>query len=382
MALARIRDLDLSLVDNRVLLRAPSRGIGARVPTLAVAVLSFCDEPRTRDEVVRAFGPPGGQLYDGLADLGVLVPPEDTLDTPVFFQNFASLDTHRRMLADRHRLEAYRAGLAEVVKPEDVVVDAGTGSGVLAMLAARAGAARVHAVDQADILQQAGPVIAANGLDGTITLHAADFRTVKLPEPVQVLVTETFGALAYAEGATPDLQACLANNGPDATVVPSHVELWLAPVGAPTRAAALAGFAPFAGLDFSVLENANAHRGILFEIPEDALMAEPQQASRRRWPHDDDRFDARLAFEIDGLLGGLCGWFDLQMSPSVRLSTGPAAPLTHWKQTLLPIPPIEVHGRIELALRFGPPANDRRGYEVEGELRTPEGVRPVSWRVR
>ncbi|MCB9675076.1 MAG: 50S ribosomal protein L11 methyltransferase [Alphaproteobacteria bacterium] len=382
MALARIRDLDLSLIDNRVLLRAPGRGIGAKVPTLAVAVLSFCDQPRTREQVVQAFGPPGGQLYDGLAELGVLVDPDAALDTPVFFQNFASLDTHRRMLADRLRLDAYRDGLNEVVTPDSVVVDAGTGSGVLAMLAARAGAKRVYGIDNAEVLEHARAVVEANGLAETIALHAGDFRTAKLPEPAQVLVTETFGALAYAEGATPDLQACLANNGADAVVVPSHVELWVAPVGPATRQAAFAGFATYGDLSFAPLEEASRHRGIMTEVPADALLAEPVRLSRREWPRDSDAFTATARFDIEGAIGGLCAWFDLQMSPGVRLSTGPRAPLTHWKHTFLPLDPLEVRGALELVLRFGPPANDRRGYEVEGEIRTAQGVVPVSWRVR
>ena len=125
--LVRIRDLDLSFDGDRIRLRAPTRGIGARVPTMAVAVLSFCSEPRSSEQVAQVFGPPGVQLFEGLAQLGVLVPPDDALDTPVFFQNFSSLDTHRRMLDDRVRLEAYRDALKEVVRPDHVVVDAGTG---------------------------------------------------------------------------------------------------------------------------------------------------------------------------------------------------------------------------------------------------------------
>ncbi len=380
--LVRIRDLDLSFDGDRIRLRAPTRGIGARVPTMAVAVLSFCSEPRTREQVVQVFGPPGGQLYEGLAQLGVLVPPGEALDTPVFFQNFASLDTHRRMLDDRGRLEAYRAALNEVVQPGHVVLDAGTGSGVLAMLAAKAGAERVHGIDNAEVVEHARSVIDTNGLAERIQLHAGDFAKVEVGQPVDVLVTETFGALAYAEGATPDLVACLENNGRDAVVVPSHVELWAAPVGVETLHTVMQGFSDFEDLQFTPLEKACRHRGVSTAIPEDALLAEPVQLSNRQWPRDSDAFRATARWELSGEVGGLCAWFELQMSPSVRLSTSPRAPLTHWRQTLLPLDPIDVSATLTLDVELGPPPSDRRGYALEGRLAIDGDERPVHWRVR
>jgi protein-L-isoaspartate O-methyltransferase len=379
--LVRIRDLDLSFDGDRIRLRAPTRGIGARVPTMAVAVLSFCSEPRTRDQVAQVFGPPGAQLFEGLAQLGVLVPPAEALDTPVFFQNFASLDTHRRMLDDRVRLAAYRDALNEVVD-DSVVLDAGTGSGVLAMLAARAGAARVHGIDNAEVVEHAGAVVQANGLSDRIRLHAGDFARVEVGEPIGVLVTETFGALAYAEGATPDLVACLENNGPDAIVVPSHVELWAAPVGVETLERVMHGFTDFEDLRFTPLEQACRHRGVSTEIAEDALLAEPVRLSRREWPRDADAFAASAQWDLSGRVGGLCAWFELQMSPSVRLSTGPAAPMTHWRQTFLPLDPLTVDATLTLDLQLGPPPSDRRGFAMEGTLGVDGTEYAVHWRVR
>jgi cyclopropane fatty-acyl-phospholipid synthase-like methyltransferase len=59
---------------------------------------------------------------------------------------FADFTTHDAMLADASRVDRYHAALTKHVRPGDEVIDLGTGTGILACYAARAGARRVHAV--------------------------------------------------------------------------------------------------------------------------------------------------------------------------------------------------------------------------------------------
>ena len=68
---------------------------------------------------------------------------------------------HARMLHDHRRTGDHLAAVAEAVRPGDVVLDVGTGSGVLAVAAARAGARRVYAVEASDIAEVAERVFAA-----------------------------------------------------------------------------------------------------------------------------------------------------------------------------------------------------------------------------
>ena len=69
---------------------------------------------------------------------------------------------HRRMLNDRIRTEAFRDAIEKVVKPGDVVVDVGAGTGILSLFAARAGAARVYAIERSPTIEQAKAIARAN----------------------------------------------------------------------------------------------------------------------------------------------------------------------------------------------------------------------------
>ena len=73
-----VRPLDISVSfqdDEALLLRSASRGVAARVPGAAIAVLTFCGSPRSEDEVAETFGPPYRQLFQALARSGFLVDP-------------------------------------------------------------------------------------------------------------------------------------------------------------------------------------------------------------------------------------------------------------------------------------------------------------------
>ena len=77
---------------------------------------------------------------------------------------YAEFEVHRTMICDRVRTEAFRRAIDSVVRPGDVVLDVGAGSGILSVFAARAGAARVYAVERTTVAVLAQELAAANGV--------------------------------------------------------------------------------------------------------------------------------------------------------------------------------------------------------------------------
>eukprot|EP00571_Detonula_confervacea_P007721 CAMPEP_0172325624 /NCGR_PEP_ID=MMETSP1058-20130122/54463_1 /TAXON_ID=83371 /ORGANISM="Detonula confervacea, Strain CCMP 353" /LENGTH=494 /DNA_ID=CAMNT_0013042215 /DNA_START=200 /DNA_END=1685 /DNA_ORIENTATION=- len=101
-----------------------------------------------------------------------------------YFCAYAQLYHQKQMLTDHNRMAAYHAaivGNADVFK-DKVVMDVGTGSGILAVWAAQAGAKRVYAIEYTDMAKHARRVVAANGVDHIVTVLQGAVEEVVLPE--------------------------------------------------------------------------------------------------------------------------------------------------------------------------------------------------------
>jgi predicted RNA methylase len=111
---------------------------------------------------------------------------------------FTSYDI-QNCLYDQRRVDYFRRAIDAVVKPGMVVANGGSGSGVLGMLAAKAGAARVYCVElnhqYVDVIEENARI---NGLSDVIVAMHGDASTVTLPEKVDVVISEVIsGGLFY-----------------------------------------------------------------------------------------------------------------------------------------------------------------------------------------
>jgi len=142
---------------------------------------------------------------------------------------------HFPMMNDAARNAAYDEAIRRAV-PGRSVLDIGTGSGLLAMMAARAGARWVVSCELVPwIAAKAAEVVAANGLADRIKIIAnrsADLRIgPDLGEPAEVLVSEVLGSAVLNEHVIPTVEDARARLlKPGATMIPStaRIRLYLA----------------------------------------------------------------------------------------------------------------------------------------------------------
>src|SRR3954467_13591778 len=104
---------------------------------------------------------------------------------------------HGRMIADRVRGDAYARAIAATVRPDDIVVDLGTGTGIFAILACRAGARRVYAIEPSAIIEVAREIAAANDCFDRIEFLQSDARQVELTERANVLIADLRGTIPF-----------------------------------------------------------------------------------------------------------------------------------------------------------------------------------------
>src|SRR5262245_14974962 len=166
------------------------------------------------------------------------------------------------MLADRSRLDAYARALEARVADGAVVADIGTGSGIMALIACRAGARRVYALEPDDIIQVAREAAAANGFADRICFMQAASADVDLPERVDGIVSDLRGALPIFQGGVAALidarNRWLKPAG--GWVVAERDALWVSLVSSPRlRSWCLTNWDAAQGFDFSTARARSAN---------------------------------------------------------------------------------------------------------------------------
>ena len=269
---------------------------------------------------------------------------------------YAEFEVHRTMIRDRVRTEAFRRAIDSVVRPGDVVLDVGAGSGILSVFAARAGAARVYAVERTSIAVLAEQLAVANEVAETVKVIHGEVTEVELPEQVDVIVSEWLGGFGIDEGMlAPVIAARDRWLKPGGVMIPHAVSAWTALVHDRYLADMIEFLQgnPF-GLKLEVLiedtVNEIIYSGTFRHLAEGDRRSEPS----RLWTTNTDRIpleqaqaphqaETLLAVRDHGTANALALWFNAELAPGVSLSVGPGDPPTHWGMTTAPLrSPVEL----------------------------------------
>jgi protein arginine N-methyltransferase 1 len=256
---------------------------------------------------------------------------------------FALLRTHELMLSDLERLEAYRDAIRRVVKPGDVVLDLGSGLGILALFAAEAGAERVYAIEQfGNILNLARRVGNASPWANRLRWIRDHSTQVLLPEKVDVVVTETLGHFGVEEGIVPSLanarRRFLKRGG---VLIPSRLRLFLAPVESAQLYETVSFWRkPLLGLNFSPVASAAAACPLLARVPKRSLLSEGKAIAEFQLGQDQPpRLELRSVLYVrnDGVVHGLGGWFSARLARGVEIANEPETKHHSWHQVFFPV---------------------------------------------
>jgi SAM-dependent methyltransferase len=272
------------------------------------------------------------------------------LRQPWMLEGFGNPNVHGRLLHDKIRCDAYREAIRRMVKPGDVVVDLGAGTGLLSFFALQAGARHVYAIEMSAIADATAELIEANGFRDRITLIRKNSKRVRLPTGCDVLITETLSSFCFDNENAIEFVADARNRflKPGGRIIPESADTFFMPVsseafGVGRLAPAPAGTVPrFYDLDYRPFNKRIFDEPCLVRASGKPFLAlsDPAHCYHVDFYKDSGnpaKTFVPLRITADGRLDGFLGWFEARLCEGVTLSNSPYLPLTSWWQLYLPV---------------------------------------------
>jgi type II protein arginine methyltransferase len=250
---------------------------------------------------------------------------------------------HFEMLNDERRNAAFEKVLKSAITADTVVFDIGSGTGLLAMMAARAGAKETITCEMvAPLAELTRDTVERNGLtDRIVTLDKKSTSVVignQMTCRANLLVTETVDCGLLGEGIVRSIAHARANLlTEDARIVPCAATVYAMVVESP-RLRNLNSARTAAGFDVSLINRyATAQyfpvRLAAFDY---APLSDPFEVFHFDFANGTivpDRKTITVRAKRDGVGHCIIFWFNMQLDEETSISTEPGS-TTHWEQAL------------------------------------------------
>jgi len=255
-------------------------------------------------------------------------------------------DWHHHILADTARNSAFDAALRRNVVPGCRVLDVGAGSGLLALMAARAGAAEVVSCEvNAAVAATAAEIVERNGYADRIRIVARHSRDLEigtdLAGPADIIVSEIVSNNLLGENILGTMEDVVGRLGHPATrVIPSRgcVRIALAHYAnlASRQTTTVEGFdlSPMNGFAARIPLSPGNEALALRSAPEDLFSFDFGSGG----PFDNHRAAVSLT-SMGGPVNGIVQWFRLTMDAEGAYENRPApGASSSWSVMFQPLP--------------------------------------------
>lgn len=305
-----------------------------------------------------------------------------------YFAGYTDFSAQANMLDDSTRTSSYHnAIMANQENFKDkVVIDVGTGTGILALFAAKAGAKKVYAIEGSPMLAKAArQVVEKNGFGHIIEVVSGKVETIDLPELADIIVSEPMGFWLFNEQM---IQSYLIAKDrwlkPNGMMFPESAHLYVAPLKMDllheemrAKNESWLQKENFYDLNLSsIFESANLAenaRIIIDQIPVDCVLQKPQKCffdfkKMSAVDIQDILFEFEFNIATEKPYNAIGMWFDVNFPVAIDsdenycLSTAPNLPLTHWYHSIFLLPK-EYSGKNKFSMQLH--ANHSRTYDID-----------------
>jgi predicted RNA methylase len=262
------------------------------------------------------------------------------------------------LLSHKSRIHKFSLAIEKLIQPDNIVFDLGTGSGILAILAAQQGA-QVTAIDaNVESIKYAKRAAETNGVLENIKFIHSHFYDFKPHEKADVILCEMLSSVMLIEQQVPASQYAVNHLlKTDGKIIPQEVKLFVVPVDNEILwNRFLVEGLQFPRLPQTAEREQNKDLADLLELETFDLAAQSSQPAN---------IDKQLEFEIvqSGTAHGILGMFESKLYEDIILTMEDG-----WRELFLPFPECietKVGDRLRVRLAFKPGEYDSLKIEIE-----------------
>jgi len=252
-----------------------------------------------------------------------------------------------QMMSDDVRMQAFHTAIKRSIKPGDVVIDLGAGTGILSIWALQAGAKKVYAIEQTGAIELAREIAHVNGYADRIEFIQDNSMNVSLPQRADAIISETLGSFAVDENMIQYIvdarERLLVDGG---MFIPSAIDLFAVPIDSKDIYEKIDFWRKLPDVNFLPAFELFSRKMMVESTLSGQLLAEPvklQPVDLNTWKGDSYFSRSYFPIQRTGVIHGMAGWFSATLCDDVQINTAPDQPETHWKQAFFPFhDPIQV----------------------------------------
>ena len=264
-----------------------------------------------------------------------------------YFNSYSNFNIHEEMLKDKVRTGAYQKAILEnkEIFKDKIVLDIGSGTGILSFFAAEAGAKHVYGIEFADIADFSVEIIKKNNMQDKITIIKAKVEEAELPvDKVDIILSEWMGYfLLYESMLDCVLYARDKWLKKDGYMFPDRAQMFLAGIeDKKYKHRKINSWNNIYGFNMKCIKEAAIAEPLIDNCTDEYLISSTCKI------YDIDLYNIKkeeldfmsgyqIVFNCDDCFNGLVSWFNVSFNKvqnKVILPTGPYDKPTHWKQVV------------------------------------------------
>uniref|UniRef100_A0A8C9WN08 type I protein arginine methyltransferase n=1 Tax=Scleropages formosus TaxID=113540 RepID=A0A8C9WN08_SCLFO len=272
---------------------------------------------------------------------------EDMTSKDYYFDSYAHFGIHEEMLKDEVRTLTYRNSMFhnKHLFKDKVVLDVGSGTGILCMFAAKAGAKKVIGIECSSISDYAVKIVKANKLDHIVTIIKGKVEEVELPvEKVDIIISEWMGyCLFYESMLNTVIYARDKWLKPDGLIFPDRATLYITAIeDRQYKDYKIHWWENVYGFDMSCIKEVAIKEPLVDVVDPKQLVSTAcliKEVDIYTVKTEDLSFTSPFCLQVkrNDYIHALVTYFNIEFTcchKRTGFSTSPESPYTHWKQTV------------------------------------------------